>query len=161
MAKPLRKYVYDWPRPMLTVDAAVFTVGRRAVKVLLVRRGKGPFRGFWALPGGFVRMDEELQDAAARELAEETGISNITLRQLRAFGRCGRDPRGRNISVVFMGLAEKALAVKAADDAAGAAWFDVTTLPRQMAFDHNEIVAVALSCLKKTSCYKQKRRLCK
>ena len=101
---------------MVTVDTVVFALGKDAVSVLLIRRGKEPFKGKWALPGGFVEMDEELEVAAARELAEETGLTNIKLRQMQAFGKCGRDPRGRNISVVFTGICEKTGNVKAVMD---------------------------------------------
>ena len=103
---------------MVTVDAVVFALGKGRTNVLLINRGKEPFKGRWALPGGFVGMDEELCVAAGRELAEETGLVGIELEQIGAFGKCGRDPRGRNISVVFMGIAGKdKTRVKAGDDA--------------------------------------------
>ncbi len=89
------KYVYDWPRPMVTVDAAVFTFSGDKAKVLLINRGNEPFKGKWALPGGFVDMDEELEGAVVRELAEETGLVGVRLEQMRTFGTVGRDPRGR------------------------------------------------------------------
>ena len=88
MAKKGR-YVYDWPRPMVTVDAAVFAFFGHRARLLLVRRGKEPFKGKWALPGGFIEIDEELEDAVARELAEETGLTGIRLEQMHTFGRCG------------------------------------------------------------------------
>jgi len=88
------KYVYDWPRPMVTVDAAVFAFVEGRARLLLIQRRCEPFRGRWALPGGFVEMDEDLDPAVARVLAEETGLKDIPLEQLRAFGRPGRDPRG-------------------------------------------------------------------
>lgn len=141
---------------MLTVDAVVFAIERGAVKVLLIRRDKEPFKGCWALPGGFVEMDEELEDAAARELSEETGLTEVRLRQMQTFGKCGRDPRGRNISVVFTGIAEKKSRIKAGDDAAAARWFDVQKLPSNMGFDHTEVVTAALGRLKRTKLYRPK-----
>ncbi len=145
------KYVYDWPRPMVTVDAAVFTFSCDRAKVLLINRGKEPFKGKWALPGGFVGMDEELEDAVVRELVEETGLVGVRLEQMRAFGTVGRDPRGRQITIVFMGIAtEEQTGIKAGDDAAEAQWFDIENLPKEMAFDHDEVVRFAIAKLLKT-----------
>lgn len=144
------KYIYDWPRPMVTVDAVVFTYSGDRAKVLLINRGKEPFKGRWALPGGFVDMDEELEDAVVRELAEETGLTGVRLEQMHTFGTIGRDPRGRQISVAFMGIAsEEQIKIKAGDDAAQAQWFDIENLPKDMAFDHNEVVRFAIEQLKK------------
>ncbi len=141
-----QKYIYDWPRPMLTVDAIVFDISGDTPRVLLIKRGNEPFKGKWAFPGGFVDMDEELEDAAARELAEETGLTGVKLTQLQAFGKCGRDPRGRNISVMFIGVT-KNTNVKGGDDAAEAKWFDIDKLP-DMGFDHNDAVVAAIEKLK-------------
>ncbi len=142
------KYVYDWPRPMVTVDAAVFTFSCDRAKVLLINRGKEPFKGKWALPGGFIDMDEELEDAVVRELAEETGLVGVQLEQMRTFGTVGRDPRGRQITIVFMGIAmEEQTKIKAGDDAAQAQWFDIEELPKDMAFDHNEVIKFAIEKL--------------
>ena len=141
-----QKYVYDWPRPMLTVDAVVFDTSGNIPKVLLIKRGNEPFKGKWAFPGGFVDMDEELEDAAARELAEETGMTGVKLQQMHTFGKCGRDPRGRNISVMFIGIT-KDNKIKGGDDAAEAKWFDIDKLP-PMGFDHNDVAAVAIEKLK-------------
>jgi 8-oxo-dGTP diphosphatase len=128
------KYIYDWPRPMVTVDAVVFGIFQNKAKLLLINRKKEPFKGRWALPGGFVEIDEELEDAVARELAEETGLTNIKLEQMRTFGKCGRDPRGRQITIVFMGIVTKGRTkIKAGDDAAKAQWFDIEKLPKDMA----------------------------
>ncbi len=144
------KYVYDWPRPMVTVDAAVFTFSDDKDKVLLINRGNEPFKGKWALPGGFVGMDEELEDAVARELEEETGLATVQLEQMRTFGTVGRDPRGRMITIVFMGIAtEGQTKIKAGDDAAQAQWFDIENLPKEMAFDHDEVVRFAIENLGK------------
>ena len=146
------KYVYDWPRPMVTVDAAVFTNSGGKTKVLLIKRGRDPFKGKWAVPGGFVNMDEELEDAIARELEEETGLTGVQLEQMRAFGTVGRDPRGRQITIVFMGIAgENQTELMAGDDAAQAEWFDIEELPEDMAFDHDEIVRFAIGKLKNES----------
>ena len=144
------KYVYDWPRPMITVDAAVFTFSGDKAKVLLINRGHEPFKGKWALPGGFVNMDEELEDAIVRELAEETGLTGVRLEQMRTFGTVGRDPRGRMITIVFMGIAkEDQTTIKAGDDAAKAQWFDIEELPKDTAFDHDEVVRFAIENLVK------------
>lgn len=142
-----KKYVYDWPRPMLTVDAVVFDISGDRPKVLLIKRRNEPFKGQWAFPGGFVDMNEELKDAATRELAEETGLTGIKLTQLQAFGKCGRDPRGRNISVAFTGVT-KDNKIKSGDDAAEVKWFDINALPADMAFDHNDVAAIAIRKLK-------------
>jgi len=139
------KYVYDWPRPMVTVDAAVFTFIGSKAKLLLIERGKEPYKGQWALPGGFIEIDEELEDAVVRELEEETGLTGVDLEQMRTFGTIGRDPRGRQITIVFMGIAEKGHnKIKAGDDAAKARWFDIEKLPENMAFDHEEVAWFAI-----------------
>jgi 8-oxo-dGTP diphosphatase len=141
------KYIYDWPRPMVTVDAIVFNTTAAKAKVLLIKRGNEPFKGQWAFPGGFVDMDEELKTAAARELEEETGLSGVDLSQFHTFGKPGRDPRGRNITVAFIGTTKKT-EIKGGDDAADAQWFDIDALPSDMAFDHNKVAALAIEHLK-------------
>jgi 8-oxo-dGTP diphosphatase len=143
------KYVYDWPRPMVTVDAVVFAVTSDTTKVLLIKRGHEPFKGKWAFPGGFIGMDEELDDAVARELQEETGLTGVPLEQMHTFGTVGRDPRGRQITVVYMGIIKEGLeCIKAGDDAAQAQWFDIDKLPADMAFDHNQVAKFAVKILK-------------
>ena len=150
------KYVYDWPRPMVTVDAVVFAFFAGRAKLLLINRAKEPFKGKWALPGGFVDIDEELEDAIRRELAEETGLVDVPLQQMYTFGKCGRDPRGRQITIAFMGIVAKAKQrIKAGDDAAQARWFDIEKLPKDMAFDHNEVANFAIRRLKRTKIYRQ------
>ncbi len=146
-----KKYVYDWPMPMVTTDAVVFTFTSGRARVLLIKRGHEPFRNQWAVPGGFIGIDEELEDAVARELHEETNLTGINLRQLHTFGKCGRDPRGRQITVVFVGIAEEKAAekIKAGDDAAQARWFDIEKLPENLAFDHEEVLGYAIAELKK------------
>ena len=140
-----KKYVYNWPRPMVTVDAVVFDVSDGKPKVLLIKRANEPFKDKWAFPGGFVDMDEELKDAAARELAEETGLTGVKLTQLQTFGKCGRDPRGRNITVAFIGVTRNNK-IKSGDDATEAQWFDIDKLP-EMGFDHNDVATVAIARL--------------
>jgi 8-oxo-dGTP diphosphatase len=150
------KYVYEWPRPMVTVDAAVFCFSRGKARLLLVERKKEPYKGQWAVPGGFIGMDEELEDAVARELEEETGVTGVPLQQLHTFGTVGRDPRGRQITVVFMGIApEGQPTLRAGDDAAKARWFPIDRLPTNMAFDHDRVTRLAISRLKRTKAYRQ------
>ena len=149
-------YVYDWPRPMVTVDAAVFAFFDGKARLLLIQRKHEPYQEHWALPGGFVEMDEDLPEAAARELAEETGLKHVPLEQLHTFGKPGRDPRGRVITVVYFGIAKNHLhEVQAADDAARVEWFDIEHLPR-MAFDHDEIARCAMERLKQTKDYQSR-----
>lgn len=149
------KYVYEWPRPMVTADAAVFAFFDGRVRLLLIQRKRDPYRGRWALPGGFVEIDEDLPEAVARELAEETGLTGVCLEQLRTFGRPGRDPRGRTITVAYFGIAEKDWdRVQAADDAEHVQWFDIEDLPK-MAFDHDEITQCAIERLRQTPAYQR------
>ncbi|OHB54233.1 MAG: hypothetical protein A2173_02565 [Planctomycetes bacterium RBG_13_44_8b] len=150
------KYVYDWPRPMVAADAMMFAFYKNKIKLLLVARGFEPFKGKWCLPGGFVNMDEELEDAAARELAEETGLTGVPLEQMHTYGRCGRDPRGRVITVTFMGIiTDGKHRIKAGDDAAKARWFDIEKLPKEMAFDHNEVIAFVIRKMKRKKIYRE------
>ena len=149
------KYIYDWPRPMVSVDAIVFGFFKNKAKLLLVKRGNEPFKGKWAIPGGYIEIDEELEKAVARELTEETGLVNVPLEQMHTFGKCGRDPRGRQITIAFMGVATKGLTkIKAGDDAAEVRWFDIEKLPKDMAFDHNEAAKVAISKLRRKKVYR-------
>jgi 8-oxo-dGTP diphosphatase len=145
------KYVYEWPRPMATVDAVVFRRAAGGTEVLLINRKHEPYKGKWAVPGGFIEIDEELEDAVARELQEETGLRGVRLEQMRTFGRCGRDPRGRQISIAFTGIAAEGHdKIRASDDAAKAQWFDIGKLPEDMAFDHDEMIACGIERLRKT-----------
>ena len=128
----------------MTVDLVIFTIADNDLKVLLIRRKQGPFRDLWALPGGFVEMDESLEDAAARELKEEVGVENVYLEQLFTFGDPKRDPRGRVISVSYFALVDaEQQRIVAASDAADAQWQTVFDLPR-LAFDHREILDYAV-----------------
>ncbi|HTM19935.1 MAG TPA: NUDIX domain-containing protein [Kofleriaceae bacterium] len=144
----MKKYSYDWPRPGVTVDCVVFGLGDGDLQVLLIRRKLEPFAGRWALPGGFVHMDENLEEAARRELLEETGVTRVYLEQLYTFGDADRDPRDRIITVAYYALTKRIEhQVDAATDAGGAAWFPVDDLP-PLAFDHKRIVAAALDRLR-------------
>lgn len=133
----------------LTVDIIVFAGSSSNVKTLLIKRGNPPFKDKWAIPGGFVDYNEELEDAAKRELQEETGIQGISLQQLHVFGKPGRDPRGRTVSVVYYACIDNAnLRIKAGDDAKEVQWFNIQELP-ELAFDHQEILDYAVkTCLK-------------
>lgn len=132
-------YTYPYPRPSLTVDIAIFKEYEGCYEVLLIRRKNEPFEGKWALPGGFVDMDETVETAASRELFEETSLSEIHLEQFHVFSEVDRDPRGRTVSVVFTGFLNNDQEANAKDDAREARWFDVKKLP-ELAFDHRKIV---------------------
>ena len=136
-------HTYDYPHPAVTTDIVVLTVEEGVVKLLGIRRKAAPYQGRWALPGGFVEIDESIDACAARELAEETGLAGIYLEQLYTFGAPDRDPRERVISVAYYALAPlHGLALRAGSDAAAAAWHDIDALP-ELAFDHRDIVAMA------------------
>jgi 8-oxo-dGTP diphosphatase len=140
-------FTYQYARPALAVDCVVFGLDKD-LQVLLIQRDLPPFEGRWALPGGFVRLDETLDDAARRELAEETGITRVYLEQLYTFGDLERDPRERVVSVAYYALVKLSdHRVKAATDAREAAWFSVVDLPR-LAFDHDKVLHAALARLK-------------
>ncbi|MCB2207174.1 MAG: NUDIX hydrolase [Bacteroidetes bacterium] len=132
-------YSYKYPRPALTVDIAIFREGKDDHEILLIKRKNNPFKGMWALPGGFVDMDETVETAASRELFEETSLSGIHLEQFHVFSEVDRDPRGRTVSVVFTGLLKDDQEAKAKDDAKEARWFDLEKLP-ELAFDHRKII---------------------
>ena len=141
-------HTYQYPRAALTVDCVVFGFDEGELKVLLIQRGLEPFKGKWALPGGFVRVDETLDDAARRELSEEAGLENVFLEQLYSFGEVKRDPRERVVSVAYYALVKLAAHdTKAATDAADARWFPISQVPK-LAFDHADILATALTRLK-------------
>lgn len=146
-------YTYKYPRPALTVDCVVFGLDEDDLKVLLIQRGNEPFAGKWALPGGFVQLEETLEQAAMRELREETGLTRVFLEQLYTFGALHRDPRERVISVAYYALVQLGVhRVHASTDARDAAWFALDDLP-DLAFDHADIFEVALTRLKGKVCY--------
>jgi len=137
-----------YKKPGVTVDCVVFGLDEEDLKIILIERGLEPFKGRWALPGGFVHIDESLEAAAMRELREETGVENVFLEQLYTFGDVDRDPRERVISVAYYALVNlSGHKIKAATDARSAAWFSVDDIPK-LAFDHNRIFDVALKRLR-------------
>jgi len=133
-----------FPRPMLTVDVVVLGAEASGRRVLLVQRGKPPFAGAWALPGGFVEEAEQVTEAAPRELLEETGLRVGPLSLLGVYDTPGRDPRGWTVSVVYLARVKGEPAVRGSDDASDARWFALKDLPA-LAFDHGRIVADALA----------------
>jgi 8-oxo-dGTP diphosphatase len=145
-------FCYAWPRPAVTVDVVLFTVAgglhHLRLQTLLIQRGEEPFAGSWALPGGFVRAEEDLGDAAARELEEETGLAKAHLEQVAAVGTPGRDPRGHTITIVYVGLVQGDSPLQASGDAAAARWWDLAELP-PLAFDHAQLLADALAHLRR------------
>jgi 8-oxo-dGTP diphosphatase len=139
---------YKYPRAALTVDCVVFGFDGGELQILLIQRGLEPFKGHWALPGGFVQMEETLDDAARRELEEETGLKHIFLEQLYTFGNVDRDPRERVISVAYYALVKHTdHSTAASTDAADARWFPLAHIP-QLAFDHAHILDLAINRLR-------------
>lgn len=137
-------YTYNYPHPAVSVDIAIFTIRNDQLKVLLIKRAAPPHQGEWALPGGFVGLDESLKHAAWRELKEETGVNAVYLEQLFTFGHPKRDPRERVISVAYFALIPTdKIEIKAASDAEGVGWFSINEVPN-LAFDHSKILAKAL-----------------
>ncbi len=138
----------DYDQPSVTVDVLVFTILEDQLKVALIKRGVAPYQGRWAIPGGFVQMEESLEDAARREIQEEAGLNNVFLEQLYTFGDPKRDPRGRIITVAYYALVPgEKLTLAASTDAAEARWFSINELPK-LAFDHAKILAEALRRLR-------------
>jgi 8-oxo-dGTP diphosphatase len=131
----------------VTVDIVIFTIQEGVLKVLLVKRGIPPFVGQAAIPGGFVQDNEDLDQAALRELQEETGVSDVYLEQLYSFGKPDRDPRGRVITIAYFALISPDRKLRAGSDAATAAWYPVDQLPR-LAFDHETILSYSLERLR-------------
>lgn len=139
-------YTYDYPRPMVCVDMIILRKDGNKTKLLLIKRGNDPFKNNWALPGGFIEIEEDLIASAYRELKEETHITKVQLQQLKTYGQPGRDPRGRTISVVFGGFLEEGQIAKAGDDAKETEWFPIKEMP-ELAFDHDVIVKESLEKL--------------
>jgi 8-oxo-dGTP diphosphatase len=133
-------------RPAVTVDVAVFRLHEDMLKVLLIRRAFPPFKNKWALPGGFVNIGEALEDAALREMEEETGVRDVYLEQLYSFGDPKRDPRGRVITVAYFALISRDVPLRAGEEATRAAWHPVNKVP-ELAFDHAKILSYAVQRL--------------
>lgn len=144
MRAPQETFSYRYPHPAVTTDVVVFTILAGRLNLLLVKRANPPYKGDWALPGGFLDIDEDLDTCAARELEEETGVSGVYLEQLYTFGATHRDPRERVISVTYYALVpEHAVATpRAASDAADVGWHAFDELP-ELAFDHDQIIEMA------------------
>ena len=138
-------FTYKYPRPAMTADCVVITKEMEP-RVLLIERGFEPFKGCWALPGGFMNMDETTEQCAIRELEEETGLRVNDLQQIGAFSKVDRDPRGRTITVAYLIRIDEAVPVTGLDDAAKAAWFPLSALP-PLAFDHADIMAKAIKMM--------------
>jgi 8-oxo-dGTP diphosphatase len=146
--KDKEKYCYEYPRPALTTDCVIFGFDDSDLKVLLIQRGIEPYKGKWALPGGFVQMDENAEEGAKRELYEEAGLKDIFIEQLYTFSDVDRDPRGRVVTVAYYALVSlKNNMPKAGDDAKNAAWFSIHAIP-SLAFDHEKILRMAFYRLK-------------
>ncbi len=139
------KYSYKYPRPAVTTDCVIFGTDGDDMKVLLIRRGREPYKDMWAFPGGFLNMDESADDGARRELYEETGLKDVPIHQFYTFTDPGRDPRGRVISIAYYAVVplRAVRSVRGGDDAADAAWFSLDELP-PLAFDHEEMLRKAL-----------------
>lgn len=132
-------YSYKYPRAALTTDAIVFAEEEDSTFLLLIKRGSEPFINKWALPGGFIEMDEILETACKRELKEETGLEVEIMTQFKTFDSINRDPRHRTISVVYFAELQERKSVKGGDDAVQAEWFLIDKLP-ELAFDHLQIL---------------------
>jgi len=144
-----KRFSYEYPHPAVTTDIVVFTIRDEQLKLLLIKRKLVPFKGQWALPGGFVTLNEDIEQCAKRELVEETGVKNVYLEQLRTYGDPQRDPRERVITIAYFALiASEKIRIQADTDAAAVNWFDTGDLPK-LAFDHATIVNDALQRLQK------------
>ena len=132
-------YTYKYPRPAVTVDIIIIRNTCEDAELLLIQRLNPPYQNQWAIPGGFVDMDETVEQAAERELKEETGLSGIILNQFKTYSAVNRDPRGRTISIVFVGIAPYVSKAVAGDDAKNVQWFKLNNLPK-LAFDHELIL---------------------
>lgn len=141
-----QKYCYKYPHPSVTTDCVVFGLDGNQLKVLLIERGRDPYKGCWAFPGGFLNIDEAAEDGVLRELKEETGLVLASARQFHAFSAPDRDPRERVITIAFYAVV-RVQDVQGGDDAARAAWFSLDALPR-LAFDHEEMLQQALEALR-------------
>jgi len=139
-------YTYKYPRPSVTADCVVIT--REAEpKVLLIQRANDLFKGCWAFPGGFMEMDETIEQCAIRELKEETGLEVAGVKQIGCYSKVDRDPRGRTLTIAYLVVVDNPKEVTGLDDAAKAEWFQLSALPK-LAFDHDEILKDALAQFK-------------
>ena len=139
-------FTYDYERPAVTADCVVITE-EADPKVLLIERGNEPYKGCWAIPGGFMNMDETTGQTAIRELEEETGLKVEELHQIGAYSKVDRDPRGRTITVAYLAIIDEPIAVTGQDDAAKAEWWPLSDLPH-LAFDHYDIMQDAIKLLR-------------
>lgn len=144
-------YHYKYPHPAVTADCVVFGFDGVSIKVLLVKRGVEPYKGKWALPGGFMKIDETAEECAKRELEEETGLTNTSVEQFYTFTDVNRDPRERVVTIAHYALVRLS-DVKGGDDAEVAQWFAQSEIP-SLAFDHDRILRMALNCLKERICF--------
>lgn len=140
------KYCYRYPHPAVTTDCVIFGFNGERLQVLLIERGIEPFKGRWAFPGGFLKMDETAEEGAKRELKEETGLENAYIQQLHTFSAPNRDPRERVITIAYYALVN-IQEVKGGDDAASARWFPLDEIP-PLAFDHDYILRMATQKLR-------------
>ena len=140
------QYCYKYPHPAVTTDCVIFGFNGERLQVLLIERGIEPFKGRWAFPGGFLKMDETAEEGAKRELKEETGLENAYIQQLHTFSAPNRDPRERGITIAYYALV-KIQEVKGGDDAASARWFPLDEIP-PLAFDHDYILRMATQRLR-------------
>ena len=146
-----QQFCYRYPHPAVTADCVIFGFDGVAIKVLLIQRGIKPFKGKWAFPGGFMKMDEIAEECARRELEEETGLKNASVEQFYTFSDVNRDPRERVITVAHYALV-KLSEVKGSDDAASAKWFALDEVP-SLVFDHDHILRMAMKVLKERICF--------
>ena len=140
-------YCYKYPHPAVTSDCIVFNFEGDVISVLLIKRKNEPYKDCWAFPGGFINIDESAENAAVRELKEETGLDVVKIEQLKAYSNPERDPRERVITIAFI-AESKIKEVKGSDDAKEAKWFDISNLP-QLAFDHEQILKDAIDRIKR------------
>ena len=149
------KYHYKYPHPSVTTDNVIFGFDGNTVKVLLIERGGEPYKGCWAFPGGFLEMDESAEEGARRELVEETGLTTPFVKQFHAFTAPDRDPRERVLTIAYYSVVQLS-EVKGMDDASQAKWFALDEIPERLAFDHEEMLRVALEEISKEICLETK-----
>lgn len=151
MVENNKMYSYKYPHPAVTADCVIFGFDSVSIKVLLIQRGIEPYKGQWAFPGGFLKMNETVEECAKRELEEETGLKSASVEQFYTFSAVNRDPRERVITVAHYALVRLS-EVKGGDDAASAKWFAMNEIP-SLAFDHDHILRLAVKCLKERICF--------